>query len=227
MMNKWKIALITLVIGPVYAEGVKTFPMTGISKIKISNAKGQLIINGGSQEKILRTSVEKIKFDEKCTETRTIKGDTLEIIVGSGNKIFNTAHCEAKVTVDIPANSFLEYNLSSGTGEISAINVVGHFDITSSTGNITLKGDVLKNLDITTATGNITGLFKKCEGRSDVDLISASGDTSLELPASCKIRVSHKSATGELYNELGDSADYQVLITGKSASGSLNIKKLK
>lgn len=206
---------------------MKTFPAAGITKIRVSNAKGHLIINGGSQDKMFRSTVEKIKFDEKCTETRTVNGETLEIIIGSGNKIFNTAHCEAKVTLDIPANTFLEYNLASGTGGITATNILGHLDITSSTGNILVKGDVLKNLDITTATGNISGQFKKCEGRSDVDFISASGDVTLELPASCKIRVSHKSATGELYNELGESADYQVMITGKSASGSLNVKKLK
>lgn len=204
----------------------KVFPATGIKKIKISTTKGSVFITTHSlTDKSIRTSVEKIRFDEKCQDVRVMNGTTLELSIESPNKLFNTAHCEGKLLVEVPAQTFFEVDVSTGSAEINVEKVNGHFDLQTATGNISINGETLKNLTVKTATGNMRAGFKKCEGRSDIHLMSATGDMALDLPGHCRIRVSHKSATGDLFNELGESEDYQVLISSKSASGQLTIKK--
>jgi hypothetical protein len=68
--------------------------------------------------------------------------------------------------------------------------------------------------------------YKTCSGRADIDFLSATGKTVLKLPTTCKIRVDYKSAAGKLFNEVGESEDYQVFINAKSASGDFSIKKM-
>lgn len=208
------------------ADSVKTFSTNDLSKIKVAMTKGRLLITQTADGPI-KTTLTKVKFDEKCQDVRVMNGSTLEMTIGQPNNFFSSAKCEADVKVEVPAGLNLEFELSAGTAEITVEKVTGHFGIKTSSGNVLLSGDVLKNFSVTTASGNVSGVFKKCEGRADLDFLSAGGDVDLELPATCKIRVSHKSATGELYNEIGETTDYQVMIKSKSASGNLSITKNK
>lgn len=228
ILNQLSIALLFMTtFSQVYAvDSVKTFSTNDLSKIKVATTKGRLIITTTADSSI-KTSLEKIKFEEKCQDIRVKDGSTLEITIGQPNNFFGSGKCEAVVKVEVPAGLNLEYELSAGTAEITVEKVTGHFGIKTSSGNVLLSGDVLKNFSVTTASGNVSGVFKKCEGRADLDFLSAGGDVDLELPATCKIRVSHKSATGELYNEIGETTDYQVMIKSKSASGNLSITKNK
>jgi hypothetical protein len=45
----------------------------------------------------------------------------------------------------------------------------------------------------------------------------------LFLPKNCALRVDFKSATGKLFNSIGESKDFLLKINGKSASGDLSI----
>jgi hypothetical protein len=208
------------------AESTKTFTINDLSKLKVSLTKGRLLITT-TTEKNIKTTVEKIKFDEQCQDVREMNGSTLEITVGQPSNFFSQAKCEASLKIEIPVGTNLEYELSSGAAEISIEKMSGNFGIKTASGNVLISGDVLKNLSVTTASGNVSALFKKCEGRADLDFLSAGGDVDLELPSTCKIRVSHKSATGDLFNEIGETNDYQVMIKSKSASGNLSITKNK
>lgn len=201
------------------------FSAEGIKKIKISSPKGAIRLFAGSGSDKIKTTYEKIRFDEKCQESRTVYGTTLEITIESANKLFNSAHCEGKLSVEVPARAFYDIEISTGSASIAIEKVTGHMDLQTATGNATIDSEVLKNLSFKSATANLKAVFKKCEGRSDISLLTATGDSVIELPAHCKIRVGHKSATGDLFNELGESQDYQVMISSKSAGGQLTIKK--
>jgi hypothetical protein len=67
--------------------------------------------------------------------------------------------------------------------------------------------------------------YRTCSGRADLDILSATGKVTMKLPATCKIRVEYTSATGKLFNAIGESEDYQVKINAKSASGDFSISK--
>ena len=130
------------------------------------------------------------------------------------------------VKIKIEAPKTLDLEVSSAIAPIKIVGTEGRINFKTATGAVDISGDTLKNIDGKTATGNLRFSYNKCVGRADLDLVTATGDMEIYLPASCKIRVAHKSAAGDLFNELGDNENYQVLITSKSASGSLKIKKL-
>jgi DUF4097 and DUF4098 domain-containing protein YvlB len=115
--------------------------------------------------------------------------------------------------------------VSTSISSTNIDGVSGNIDFKSATGSL-YASKLEANLNATTATGDITLKYHKCPKRADIDLLTASSDAEVTMPADCKIKVSYKSAAGELFNELGDSNDYKVLIKSKSASGNLKIKKL-
>ena len=142
----------------------------------------------------------------------------------------------------------------------------GVISLKTSTGDVFVSGDVLKNITAKTATGALNFSYKTSPvlidisfkiaknslcalvgpngsgkstlmnllgcldtptstGRSDIDLMSGTGKSTLKLPEDCKILVDFKSAAGKLFNGIGESKDYQVLIKAKTASGDFSINK--
>lgn len=208
------------------AESTKTFPTNEITKLKVEMGQGRLHITTSSDSSI-KTSLEKIKFDTDCQDLRAVNGSTLEITIGQPNNFFSQSKCDAALKIEVPAGLNLEYEISAGKTEITVEKVTGHFGIKNGAGNVLLSAETLKNYSVRTTSGNVSGVFKKCEGRADLDFLTAGGDVDLELPATCKIRVQYRSATGDLFNEIGETNDYQVMIKSKSASGNLSITKNK
>ena len=125
----------------------------------------------------------------------------------------------------VPATQSFDMDITSGSALITIKDVAGNINLKTATGSVSVEGDVVKNISAKTATGAMSFSYKTCSGRADLDFISATGKAVVNLPASCKIRVDYKSATGKLFNALGESEDFQVLINAKSASGDLSIGK--
>jgi hypothetical protein len=115
--------------------------------------------------------------------------------------------------------------ISSGSAMVIVKEMLGSLSLKTASGAAVVSGDVLNNLDVKTATGNMEFSYKKCPSRADVNFLAATTKITMNLPADCKVRTDFKSATGKLFNGLGDSEDYLVLITAKSASGDFYIKK--
>lgn len=208
------------------ASESKEFDATKIKKLEISNPKGDILVQASSSNsKKIIVSVEKIQFDKQCRFNIGQSIATLSVKVDQENSIFDKVNCVTKLKVEVP-NQLIDIDVSSGTAGISLVNTTGNINFRTATGAVDIKGDILKNIEGKTATGNMRLSFNKCPSRADIDLVTATGDAEILLATNCKIKVSHKSATGELFNELGESEDYQVKIISKSAGGSLKIKKI-
>lgn len=207
------------------ASDTREFDAAKVKKLEISNPKGEILvtISKNNLKKIFVT-IEKIKFDKQCRFNISESSDTLSVKVDAENALFDKVNCVTKLRIEVP-NSLFSFDASSGSASITFIDVLGTINFKTATGTVSIKGEVLKNIDGKTATGNVSLNFKKCLGRADIDLVSATGDAEVVLPTNCKIKVTHKSATGDLFNELGESEDYQVTIVSKSAGGSLKVKK--
>lgn len=202
------------------------FDASKIKKLEISNAKGEILVQASNAfpNKII-VSIEKLQFDKQCQFTQSQSMGTLSIKVEQESGLFSKVNCVAKLKIEIPSK-LIDIDVSSSTASIALINTTGTVNFRTAAGMVEIKSDILKNIDGKTATGNMRMSFNKCPSRADIDLMTATGDTDIFLPANCKIKVAHKSATGELFNELGESEDYQVTIVSKSAGGSLKIKKI-
>lgn len=217
--------LLFLVSISAYAVETREFDGTGINKLEISNPKGEIFVSSNKNSKKIIVTIDKIEFDKKCKLIIVPEMGVLKVKVEHENALFDKANCVTKMKIEVP-NTVFDSELSSGTANIKLANLDGRVDFKTASGTVEINGTVLKNIDGKTATGNVRLNYNSCPKRADINLATATGDAEIFLPGHCKIRVSHKSATGDLFNELGDSEDYQVLINSKSATGSLKVRKL-
>lgn len=204
---------------------VKDFDAAQIKKIEIKNPKGEVNVVGTKNAKKINVAIEKIQFDSKCKFQTEVSGNLLKISVVHESGLFEKANCVSKIKIEAPS-ALSELEVSTGSGNLAISGLDAVVDFKTATGNVLMKGENLKSVTGKTATGNINLSYQFCPKRADIDLMTATGDADVHLGTTCKIRVTHKSATGELFNEMGDSEDYQVLVAMKSASGNLKVKKI-
>lgn len=204
---------------------IKEFEASSIKKLEIKNPKGEITVLGMKGLKKIAIKFEKIEFDSKCKFQQEENAGVLKLSVVHESGLFEKANCVGKLTVNVPS-ILSEVEVSTGSGQVKLAGVEAAMDFKTATGNVDIKAETLKSVSGKTATGNIALTYLSCPKRADIDLMTATGDAEVVLGASCKIRATHKSATGDLFNEMGDNEDYQVLVAMKSASGNLKIKKL-
>jgi hypothetical protein len=204
----------------------KEFDGSSIKRLEISNPKGEILVVTTPNSKKIIVTIDKIQFDKKCHFNLSSSMGTIIAKVEHENALFEKANCISKLKIEVPSK-MIDLDISSGTASIKLVDTQGKVDFSTATGPVEISGDMLKNIDGKTATSNMRISYSKCPARADINLVTATGDTEIYLPTNCKIRVSHKSATGELFNELGETEDYQVHISSKSAGGSLKVKKFQ
>lgn len=204
-----------------------TFPATGVKSISVSLPKGKVTITSSKTQKEISVNVvgPKVVSDKKCTKTVGLENAQLFVKVSSENILFEKADCDFDINIVAPVAQNFDLDISSGSATVLVKDVTGALNLKTATGIVEVESDVLKNIDAKTATGNMTFKYKTCSGRADLDILSATGKVIMKLPATCKIRVEYTSATGKLFNAIGESEDYQVKINGKSASGDFSIIK--
>jgi len=204
-----------------------TFPAAGVKSVSVSVPKGKISISGSKTQKDISVTVTGPKKDDgkKCIKSVGLENSQFFVKISSENILFEKADCDFDVVIVTPISSVFDMDISSGSAQVVIKDLNGAINLKTATGDVFVSGDVLKNVTAKTATGALNFAYKTCNGRSDVDFMSATGKATLKLPASCKIRVDYKSATGKLFNAIGESEDYQVLINAKSASGDFSVNK--
>jgi hypothetical protein len=203
----------------------KDFESNGIKSLEISNPKGEILVSFVKNSKKIRVIVEKMQFDPKCKLLIESELGIVKVRVEHENALFDKANCVSKMKIEVP-NKLINIDVSSGTANVKLIDIDSKIVFKTATGLVEINGELLKNVEGKTATGNMRISYNNCPNRADIDLVTATGDAEILLPSHCKIKVTHKSATGDLFNELGETEDFQVLINSKSAAGSLKIRKL-
>lgn len=209
------------------------FPATSIKSLSVSSPKGNIQINGSGTNKDVIVKITDLKptaESAKCVKNMGLEGTKLVVSVSNENGLFDKATCEFEIvisfnqkTLSLPGSAI---SVSSASADMSLKNVSSELDLKTASGKMTVLGDQLRNVIAKSATGEQHFAFKNCPSRADVDLMTGTGDMILKMPVNCKIRVDFKSATGKLFNPIGESEDYQVKIVGKSASGDLTLGKL-
>lgn len=206
-----------------------TFPAQGVKSLLVSVPKGRVSLSSSKTQKDITVKIiesNKIYSDnKKCVKTVGLENTQLNVKIASENILFEKADCNYDVMIVVPATQNFDMDITSGSALIMIKDVGGALNLKTATGTVSVEGDVVKNISAKSATGAMNFGYKTCSGRADLDFISATGKTTINLPAACKIRVDYKSAAGKLFNALGESEDYQVMINAKSASGDFSIGK--
>lgn len=112
-----------------------------------------------------------------------------------------------------------------GSGAIKAKGSIGKVDLESGSGDIELSG-LRGDTKIDTGSGDMKLTYTTAPQKGRVQLKSGSGNATVYLPATAKILTEFKSGNGKIYNEIGDSQDAPFIVSVKSGSGDLNVKKL-
>lgn len=184
-----------------------------------------MVVTGSRGAKKISFTHEKIQFDSKCRLQQETGAGLLKLSVTHESGLFEKANCVSRIIVTVPS-ALSEIEVSTGSGNVKFAGVDSAVDFKTGTGSVEIKGENLKSVTGKTATGAISLSYANCPKRADIDLMTATGDAEIFLGPGCKIRTGLKSATGDLFNEIGDTEDYQVLLAMKSASGNLKIRKL-
>jgi DUF4097 and DUF4098 domain-containing protein YvlB len=196
----------------------------------ISVPKGRVSLTASKNQKdsISVNIIESKKVytdNKKCIKNVGLENTQLNVKISSENILFEKADCNYDVMIVVPASQNFEMDVTSGSALVMVKDINGNLNLKTATGTVSVESDLVKNVSAKSATGNMNFSYKTCSGRADLDVITGTGKTLINLPATCKIRVDYKSATGKLFNALGESEDYQVKINATSASGDLTIGK--
>lgn len=204
-----------------------SFPAAGIKKIEVSVPKGSITIMNSKTQKDISVSVKRknVNDEKKCIQTVEIQDTVLVVKIASENKLFNKSDCDYIVSVVAPAAHNVNLDVSTGTAEVSVKDINGAMSITTGTGNVKVVSDILRDINVKTGTGALDLRYKTCSGRADIDIISGTAKTMIELPESCKIRVDYTSGVGKLFNGIGESETFDVKIKATTGSGDLSIVK--
>lgn len=224
-MIKVFLGVMLVFLGLPFQSFASEYEASSVKKIEIKNPKGEVVVTGVKGAKKIAVSFEKVQFNPKCRFQEAQASDLLSLTVTQESALFEKANCVGKIHITVPQN-LPEVEVSTSIGFIKFAGVDSAIDFKTATGMVEIEGGALKSVTGKTATGKISVRYQSCPKRADIDLVTATGDADIALGTGCKIRVNHKSATGELFNELGDSEDFQVLVSMKSASGNLKVKKL-
>ncbi len=206
-----------------------TFPAAGIKGITLSLPKGKISVSSVRGQKDFSLKIVELPTssdkNKKCTKQIAIENTQFVVKISSENILFEKADCHYEVELAVPGTQSFELDITSGTAAVAVKDVQGTINLKTATGPVNIESDALKNINAKTATGNMNFQYKSCPARADLDFISGTGKTTLLIPGNCKIRVDFKSAAGKLFNGIGESEDYLVMVNATSASGDLVIKK--
>lgn len=213
----------------------------GLQSLDVEATKGTLLIEEGPKDKAF-VEVKKVKWGKDCEESVVQFGPTLTVKIKSAG-IFSKDECRVDLVIKVPKS--LDMEISNGTMETTIKGIEGALNYKSASGNLKAQGQFIK-VDVKVASSDIfidgmTGpgilvgasadmklVFAKCPTKaSKLSITRASGDAEIFIPKNCKLKTQNKTASGESFNEFGDTMDYDLEISSVSASGDFKLKKLK
>lgn len=188
------------------------------------NREGHLLVVKVHQGGLFFTGSCKVDLVVKVPESlalnvRSGSGD-ISVQGTKGEIDFRTGSGSAELNVE---TAKLIGRLGSGAAKVSGS--IGDADVKSGSGDIELSG-LRGDARVDTGSGDMRLAFSAVPEKGRLEIRTGSGDATVSLPATTKVLTSFKSGSGKIYNELGDSPDAPFVISAKSGSGDLSIKKL-
>lgn len=228
-----------------YADQVvKNFKSDQIKKLNLKNTSGDSLIVG-SQMSEASVNVERVKWNDNCKLDINENSGTLSVVIRPESRVtwfFSSQECRGNIKITLPFTTDIE--AESGSGDVSIADLIGIFDVTIGSGDLTFEkaqitkliahlgsGDLkvngdIKDADIKIGSGDILLNYLKAPISGHMAIESGSGDATLTMPKESKLNISFMAGSGRLSNELGNLQSAPYSISMKAGSGDLNVKKL-
>ncbi len=224
------------------ADETKEFDSKGLKTLVVENLSGKVSI-GGTVTLPYKSyvKVSKNKFSDKCKLTMEKLEDKLILKVEKSNILDSQVGCDVDFQVSVL--EVINLDLSNGSGDIIINRLqADSFTFKVGSGDVLVTNMVTKKIDgksgngkihiwkltgggvIKSGSGDISLYFGPSDLTGELDIKSGSGDADITFAKGTKIKTSFKAGSGELSNELGDSADATFKVSMKTGSGNLKIK---
>ncbi|MCB0420551.1 MAG: DUF4097 family beta strand repeat protein [Bdellovibrionales bacterium] len=218
----------------------KEFPSLGLKVFSFRNTSGDTKISV-SGNGFTHISFHKVLFGENCEMKMERMGD--ELVVEVNNKgVFNSGECTVNFDIKIPKRISLQ--LRSGSGNFDVKGTKGEIEFKLGSGNVKVQAEVEKlegiigsgsvdvsglqgDVDVKTGSGKIVLKYLSAIEKGRLDIKTGSGTATAFFPPTMKVISQIKSESGNVNNELGESQDAHFIVSMKSGSGDLTIKKLR
>jgi DUF4097 and DUF4098 domain-containing protein YvlB len=234
-----KVLLLALTMTSCFAFAqteIKEFDAQGMKVVSIKNTSGKVSLKPTTGAKAI-VAIAKNKFSDSCKMTVEKTSNTLWVEVKSTSILSDT--CDVDFDIQVPKEMDMNLAVGSGnlkieglegaliykigSGEITADGTFRSVDGKSGSGNVDVKG-LTGGGEIKTGSGEVNLKFTSAPVNGIIDLKTGSGDAKLYFPKTAKIKTSFAAGSGELSNELGETADASFKVSMKAGSGDLNIK---
>lgn len=224
------------------SETKKVFPLTtSLQSLEFEGAKGKLIIQVHAKNEISVT-IKKVEWSKDCEESMVQFGPSMTLKF-KASSLFSKAQCVVEAEISLPKS--VDLDISHGSMETSLKGSFGQLKYKSASGKLLAQGEFTKvevtvassdvfiegltsDTEIIGASSDVKLVYAKCPVRpSKLSISRASGDVEIYAPKACHFKTKIKTASGETFNEFGDSKNPDIDLSSVSASGDLTIKKLK
>ncbi len=226
---------------PILKDQFNFKPTRSLQSLEFEGQKGSLKITGHNKEDII-ISIKREKWSKKCDQVVLQTGPSLTVKF-KASEFFSTEECSVNVTMMVPKKvdlkiahgtmkTYLEnlegdLNYKTASGDLSGKGKFAIVDVKAASGDIYLEG-LTGNATFAIASSDIKLMYDVCPKKgAKLDVTRASGDVEVFLPKDCKLKTTNKSATGDFFNEFGDTEVFDLRVNSVSASGDFRIKKLK
>jgi len=220
----------------------KVFPLTtSLQSLEFEGAKGKLNIQVHAKNEI-SVNIKKVEWSKDCEESIVQFGPSITLKF-KANSLFSKAQCVVEADISLPKS--VDLDISHGSMETMLKGSFGNLKYKSASGKLLAQGEFLKveatvassdvfvegltsDTEIIGASSDVKLVYAKCPTRpSKLSISRASGDVEIFAPKTCQFKTKIKTASGETFNEFGDSKNPDIDLSSVSASGDLTIKKLK
>lgn len=224
------------------SETKKVFPLTtSLQSLEFEGAKGKLNIQVHAKNEISVT-IKKVEWSKDCEESMVQFGPSMTLKF-KASSLFSKAQCVVEAEISLPKS--VDLDISHGSMETSLKGFFGQLKYKSASGKLLAQGEFTKveatvassdvfiegltsDTEIIGASSDVKLVYAKCPVRpSKLSISRASGDVEIYAPKACQFKTKIKTASGETFNEFGDSKNPDIDLSSVSASGDLTIKKLK
>ena len=207
-------------------------------KVQLTFLEGFYEIHG-TDDKFVSYEVEKIDFTHSCKIVVTEKKQTVNLVVKRVGG-FKKAKCITNFKIYLPKNTDLKVFAQSGNLQIA--DVSGKFDLNQKSGILKVNAQVKDlNLSIANAHADIVGLegsakinttrgkvhivITKHMSEAVINVTSASGDISIEVPKGVEVSRKVMGLKSHLNFEIDNAEKSPVNLIAKIGLGKLYLKR--
>lgn len=230
--------LTTFIFSFAQTTDVQSFPSAGITTLRVSNQMGKISILPSTSSKTT-VSADKVSFPSHCKLLVDKKDSTLNVEV-QGDSGWSKSPCNVNFSIKSPQK--INIQASTGAGDLNIQGTSGTISFTLGNGDTEINADVLdiqgrtgsgnitvyglhKNGDFKTGSGEVKLSYKTDPQQATLDIRSGSGDAVIYLPKTAQFNTNFFAGSGKFMSEFNEKSDSPFVISMKTGSGDLNIKK--